>query len=1073
MKQLYSESSLKEKVKNIQISEQEVENAKIWIEKLKKKELLDEKRNYGKFNEYILNKILGYSVEDIKEAERISKNSECEFILLDNDKKYFCIIELKGQDTNLEKKQGGGYGKTPIEQAHYYALESNCPYFLVSDYEKFLFFETKRGKYECITIDFKNVLENNNFGLRLLKVLLSKKCLIEEKVVDKISEDFIAKQRNFSKEFYKLFHETRKMLIREIEFNNNTISREESVRYSQLILDRLIFICFAEDSERNLLESQILEKTLLNAIRDNKELWKKLNLLFTNLNIGLKDKFGEIKVPHFNGGLFKDSLENLHIQIRNHVETDFFKEDLEKYKFDKDVDKEIKEKLKSYSKIWNNFFLIATFDFTTELDVNILGHIFENSLNDLEKLQNNDKSQRKKDGIFYTPEYITEYICRNTIIPHLSEKQSKDTDELIEEYSKDTKSIEVLDEKLKNIKILDPACGSGAFLNKAVDILLEIHEKLTEVKKEKGYFKAKKGNVTLEQFSIQETIREILLNNIYGVDLNQASVEITKLSLFLKVATVDKPLPALDENIKCGNSLISGINEKSLIDYKEEINDLIQLKKNKSKDYEIEKNILNRKINKNLKEYFGEDYNFVNPFNWEVEFAEIMQNGGFDIVIGNPPYVRMEKIDTKSKIFLKQKYSTATGRIDLYSIFIEKAIYLMKKESNFSFIIPNTLLNNDDFSDLRQKLILETKITKINILGSNVFESATVSSIILNFTKGYLDKNKTYYNYNKTNLNYINGYELQETFLKYDKFRFTFVNNNIKLILEKIYSKGERIEKCLNYISGIQIWGDKKDKEQNLDLYSNIQLSLEYKKTIIGENIEKYYFKFKDDYILYDKKRLNRGREEINFLQEDKVIMRYIGNKIICSYDNKKYYVLKSVIIFYPLDRNKLLTKYILILMNSFLFQKLYDIKVGNEPYPRINLSYLLSLPIPKISLDEQKPFIEKADLMIELNKDFYEKRQKFLDRIRDNLNLDKISKNLDEFYNLDFKSFLKELEKQKIKLSLKDQDSWQEYFSDYKKELIELKAKIDKTDREIDKMVYKLYDLTEDEIKIVEESLK
>jgi type I restriction-modification system DNA methylase subunit len=280
---------------------------------------------------------------------------------------------------------------------------------------------------------------------------------------------------------------------------------------------------------------------------------------------------------------------------------------------------------------------ISSFDFSSELDVNILGHIFENSIGDIEELKEDTKNRRKKEGIFYTPDYITDYICRNTIIPYLSKSGKVDKiPDLLNEYSWSTE-IEDLDEKLKNIKIVDPACGSGAFLNKATDILLEIHETIFDIKK--GYttitdMRVGKGkgrrtesiqhtDLGVYVFDHIEKRREILLNNIYGVDLNEESVEITKLSLFLKVCRKNLKLPNIDKNIKNGNSLI-------------------------------------------------DDPKYTDkPFNWNESFSEIFKEGGFDIVIGNPPYVRQEKIK-EIKPYLKENYEVYTGISDLLRIFLKK-----------------------------------------------------------------------------------------------------------------------------------------------------------------------------------------------------------------------------------------------------------------------------------------------------------------------------------------------------------------------------------------------------------------
>ena len=130
---------------------------------------------------------------------------------------------------------------------------------------------------------------------------------------------------------------------------------------------------------------------------------------------------------------------------------------------------------------------------------------------------------------------------------------------------------------------------------------------------------------------------------------------------------------------------------------------------------------------------------------------------------------------------------------------------------------------------------------------------------------------------------------------------------------------------------------------------------------------------------------------------------------------------------------------------------------------------YIEQLPVPKIAKDKEQPFVEKADIMLTLNKTLQTKKQKFLKRVTDNLEIDKLSKKLEAFYTYDFKTFLAELKKKKVTLSLVQQDEWEEYFTLYKNELTDLQTQIDNTDKEIDVMVYELYGLSQEEIAVVE----
>ena len=516
------------------------------IEKLEQGQFEAETKNYIYFYEVWLKDILGYDLEDNilfdeKEGEGRGKS---EFILKSGDKK-FMVVELKDQKTDLDKPQNRFNDKrTPVDQAFDYAQHTgDIDWILVSNYSEFRLYNWhKKGHYISFTAN--ELLDKTIFSYFMLS--FSKKSYIDTGYIDKLMDKTVVIERELEKEFYKLYNETRLMLIKEFE-EINELSRLDSIHYAQMIMNRYMFICFAEDID--LLPSQVSTDTILTPILKGNlrhgSIWQRLNELFLDIDEGNEYK----KISQYNGGIFKEDLN--HLKIRDIVEDQkFFNDVYQDWKF-KEYEKDVNSNLGPYgpkvNPIYRNMLTMSTFDFSTELDVNILGHIFENSIGDIEELKEDSKGRRKKDGIFYTPDYITDYICRNTIIPYLSKSGKVNTvEELIEEYPRS--KIKELDLKVKEIKIVDPACGSGAFLNKAANVLLEIHEAI----REKLYTK----NTLDHVWDPIEERREILLNNIYGVDLNEESVDITKLSLFLKVCRKGLILPNLEKNIKCGNSII-------------------------------------------------------------------------------------------------------------------------------------------------------------------------------------------------------------------------------------------------------------------------------------------------------------------------------------------------------------------------------------------------------------------------------------------------------------------------------------------------------------------------------------
>ena len=453
----------------------------------------------------------------------------------------------------------------------------------------------------------------------LLYYLLSKESLfadlpLELKTQSKLQEE------NISKELYKKYAGLRADLFNNIIKNNPEVDKSVLLEKTQTILDRMVFIFFAED--RGILPANTIQ-AIIDHYKDDiedRELWHFYKIYFNAINQGNK----KLNIPEYNGGLFAvDAL-------------------LDAIVIDNDVIEECPLALSAY-------------DFNSEIDVNILGHIFENSLNDIEELKariNEDDfdastSKRKKDGVFYTPEYITKYIVDNTLgqlcqvkkealnLDNVEIDVPKNPKKLNKTQTKQKEALDAYRAYLLGLKILDPACGSGAFLNQALNSLLEEHAFIDEG------IKTLMGGSVLGLYDVKKGILE---NNLYGVDINAEAVEIAKLSLWLRTVESGRKLNKLADKIKVGNSLI---DDRSV----------------------------------------AED-----AFVWEEEFAEVFEQGGFDVVIGNPPYVRQELLTSEMKEYFKTIYKTHHNSADLYIPFIEKGINLLSKNGKFSFIFPNKWL---------------------------------------------------------------------------------------------------------------------------------------------------------------------------------------------------------------------------------------------------------------------------------------------------------------------------------------------------------------------------------------------
>ena len=1014
MVDLFNENTIKRMVENSNfVPSTKQKNAfKDWLNLLKENKLKSERSNNPKFQQIILSQLLNYPFLDI-DFEK--ENVEFSF---QKDNKIKVIIETKGTTSDLFKPQFRKKGEhsTPEKQIWDYMNKNPQSYGILTNYKIFVLYDYNEGQRKKHIFNFEDIEKNPN-KLKEFILIFSKSNLIDEKKAEKLKQESEVEEKKFTDKFYKLFHETRLMMLK--EFQENGLSKNDSLHYAQLFLNRLMFVFFAED--KNLIPLRILEKKIikeLGSCADNStRVCDEIRVLFEDLEKGSANK----NLQQFNGGLFKENISR-DAYFKDLRGKSFFKgiysekkkleENLKLAEEERNVFNKVKKQ--NLSPIIENILLMASYDFKSDLKVNILGHIFEQSLSDLEEIKNEDISKRKKEGIFYTPEYITDYICRNTIVPYLSKSGTNEVDKLIDEYSRD---LEVLEEKFKKIKILDPACGSGAFLIKAVDVLFEIFEKVQKLKESYGDYsvdiwrKKSKKQITLNKHTEQDTIKEIIQNNIFGVDINEESIETTKLSLFLRIARRGKKLPDLSDNIKCGNSLIDD------------------------------------------EEVAGDK-----AFKWEEEFPF-----KFDVVIGNPPYVRDRELDKEELNYLNDKFHEV-GVTNLAIVFIKLAHQLIKEKGLVSMIVPKSLLFASNWDNIRNYI----SPYLVNVIDcGKVWKEVKLEQVI------YIFKNEKG---NKYSGGFLEGNKINSIGNLDKKYigEFKFLPARIpKIHLEigkKIKQKGVSMNSLFNNTAGVPF-------QKHISPNGDYQM-------IGGAEISR-------EGIFGTKGKINKKWTGANnaFIKENSVLAQNIIAHLTKPHNHIK------IISCIPTEKevgkivlantiNQLIPKtnfntfkvnrYLWCLLNSNLLNwYIYNFIFAHA----IRTMHFYGpvtekIPIPKISLSEQKPFIDKADEMLKLNKEFYEKKNKFLNRIKE-LEIDKISKKLNKFYELSFADFLKELSKKKINLGLKDRENWESYFEERKKELEKLKEEIDETDKEIDKMVYKLYGLNEKEIGVVEGDLR
>ncbi|MBL0309037.1 MAG: N-6 DNA methylase [Bacteroidetes bacterium] len=429
------------------------------------------------------------------------------------------VVELKGTDTvDLDHVETQAFG--------YKNNQKGCAYVITSNFEKLRFYI--EDSVEHLEFDLFH-LSADDFAVLYL-------CLHKDNLLANlpatIKSASVNQEQGITKKLYNDYSNFKRQLYHNIHTLNPGFDKLVVYKKTQKLLDRFLFILFAEDKQLlppNSIREILKQWEQLKELDEVVPLYERYKKYFGYLNTGHKGKQHDIFA--YNGGLFApdEVLDNITIDD---------------------------------TLLYDSTFALSQYDFETEVDVNILGHIFEHSLNDVDavaaeaegKQLEKDKTRRKKDGVFYTPKYITKYIVENTVGKLCDEKKAaleiKD-----EDYSggKKKKDKRALNDKLESYRqwllqltILDPACGSGAFLNQALEFLIAEHRKVDELR----------AKLFEDSITLTDVENHILENNLYGVDLNEESIEIAKLSLWLRTAKKGRKLSALNHNIKCGNSLI-------------------------------------------------------------------------------------------------------------------------------------------------------------------------------------------------------------------------------------------------------------------------------------------------------------------------------------------------------------------------------------------------------------------------------------------------------------------------------------------------------------------------------------
>ena len=873
----------------------------------------------------------------------------------------------------VEAKKPSVAIKTDISVAYQirrYGWSAKLPVSIITDFEEFAVYDCtkkpkptdKSGIARIKYINFKDYLKEFEY----LWDTFSKERVLKGSFDKYIKSDTVKKgTATVDKDFLASLDNWRTYLATSISLRNKELDEDEINYAVQLTIDRLIFLRIAEDRGVELY-GQL--KTSVNQKGDAYQ------NLFSNFR-----KADE----KYNSGLFD------------------FKKDVisETLKIDNKVIKTIVNEM---------YYPESPYEFSV-ISVEILGSAYEQFLGKVIRITPSHHAKieekpevRKAGGVYYTPQYVVDYIVKNTVGKLIDGKTPK---------------------QIEKIKICDPACGSGSFLIGAYQYLLDYYKnyyysffekyskdaannKLTQFDRNKAIRERNKLPLSPDGELDSHLRKEILLNHIFGVDIDTNAVEVTKLSLLLKcmegitVASIQKldfkerVLPTLENNIKSGNSLVDVDFYDSVID-------------------------------------FGEEKK-VKPFNWQKAFPEVFEQSGFDAVIGNPPYVfgrdwNALGISNNLKTYLGGKYKSSPYQLDMFSIFMERAFTISHSYGYVSFIVPNVWLNNTYSASTRKFIIENSKKLTITEPIEKVFEGITVDTIIYSLQKGNPKLNDiiSIFKINKIGTSTHFQDLIVKDYISGDAPISTSINTAETSIIQKVLKAGDPLEKFADitrgihpyrvggygksaFANGVQIQRDVDERP-----YHSREKISGYREFIYGKDLKRFQLVHAKEYVFYG--RWLAEPRDPKFFEGDRIYSRKIlGETLIVTIEKLDSIADQQVYITKPKNAD-IRIEYLAGILGSkligFFIRKFYN--ETNDAFPQIKVGQLKAIPIS----------IEKNE--------YYEQLVKQVD------NLFRVNKEIQE-----------------IKIPNK---------------LEQLNTKIEFFDNKINQLVYQLYELTEEEIKIVE----
>ena len=741
---------------------------------------------------------------------------------------------------------------------------------------------------------------------------------------------------------------------------------EKAVRdYVKKLMGRLVFLQFLQkkgwlgvpvNASWGEGDSEFIQNLFAECEEKDHFIDNELESLFNDLNSEEQKELTKYRTPYLNGGLFERDASD---------ETEF-------------------PLPAKYMQSLLDFF--ASYNFTIDendpddaevgVDPEMLGRIFENLLED-----NKDK------GAFYTPKEIVSYMCRESLIAYLqTDIEDEATKEAIRQFvmthdvamlGTNDKFQQQIDEALKDVKICDPAIGSGAF---PMGLLKEL-------------FQCRTALEGIEQNKAAEIKKHIIQQNIYGVDIERGAVDIARLRFWLSLIVDEETpqaLPNLDFKIMQGNSLLeqykgvdlSTMTEKKydkkeglswfddMVDvYRKELCDMLakyyDCTDHKEKK-ELRTNIINN-VKKQLAEQsinvdFGDLDLLGNDqfFLWHTWFHDVFSQGGFDIVIGNPPYVSVKSISPEDKAIYSKRFVTGKGRFNLFTLFMEVFYELSCDKGKFCLIIPEGIYSNIEYRYSRELLILQCQINRLCTFTKRVFDASVDTTILLISKKDV--KNKAIII--DTDIKQTSRVLDQDGLAKAPYYLIPVkLEGQNKVLVERLLLSPEydRIRYNLEIQQGIIYTGQAKE-----DVFANYKKDSTYKPILDGRDIVKWHINWDkkeyDKYLSYTNK-LHRPREERLFLADKKILLPRRATRIIATIDYQQYYALNTAYICLN-KNNNYETEFLLGILNSKLVDYFYSMLFMGW---QITIPALEVIPIPRCNRNNQLAIIALVKNAIEI----------------------------------------------------------------------------------------------------------